>query len=449
VKFFSIFKAIIISQTALAVFLLVSCAGSSTQAKTTDNQTLFVAVLQGNLVQTEKMLKEGASPETRGVSGNSLLSTACHASNGEMVDLLLKNKANPNAPDKDGSIPLNFAFKPYILKKLIDKGADIYQVSKKSGETAFESWCSASAHVTTEAQKQELIKILKSQQIKVNREHLEKTQFISDNDVSEILKLYLARGYELNRSFNKDKNMPIHFAAIEDNYYLMHKLLALGAKANFKNVYIMEPLNIIANITNSKRSEAEFKMLLGKLLAAGADINTADREGDTPLHNAADVNNIGKVRVILATKGVDIHKTGYYGETVLFRAKNLAMTKLLVSSGLKVNQPNKYNVTPIFNITDPASVSYLIQKGANVHHVDNDNQNVLLSDMRNAYSALLHGASSEEMERKYLEKVKILIASKIDVNNKSKKTDYTPLYFAERAGMDKIVAVLKKAGAHK
>ncbi|MBP8084035.1 MAG: hypothetical protein KAZ87_12620 [Spirochaetes bacterium] len=448
-KLFSYLRFLRFSHAALAVFLFISCTGSSTQAKTSDNQMLFISVLQGNLVQTEKMLKEGASPETSGVSGNSLLSTACHASNGEMVDLLLKYNANPNNPNKDGSIPLNFAFKPFILKKLIDKGADIYQVSKKSGETAFESWCSASSHVTTEAQKQEIIKILKMQNIKVNRNHLEKTQFISDSDVSEILKLYLARGYDLNRSFNKDNNMPIHFAAIQDNYYLMHKLLALGAKANFKNNTVMEPLNIIANIKNSKRSEAEFKTLLAKLLAAGADINTTDNEGDTPLHNTADVDNIGKVRVILSTKGIDIHKKGYYGETVLFRAKNLAMTKLLVSSGLNVNESNKYNVTPIFNITDPASVRYLIQKGANINHLDDDNQNVLLSDMRNAYNALRYGASSEELDRRYLEKVKILIANGIDVNNKSKKTDYTPLYFAERAEMDKTIAVLKKAGARK
>lgn len=448
-KLFSFLKSLNYSQALLAVLIYVSCAGSSTQAKTSDNQMLFLAVLQGNLVQTENLLKKGASVETRGVSGNSLLSTACHASNGEMLDLLLKYKANPNNPNKDGSIPLNFAFKPYILKKLIDKGADIYQVSKKSGATAFESWCSASSHVTTEAQKQEIIRILKMQKIKVNREHLEKTQFISDNDINEILKLYLERGYDLNRSFNKDKNMPLHFAAIQDNYYLMHKLLALGAKANFKNNTVMEPLNIIANISNSKRSESEFKVLLSKLLAAGADINSTDSEGDTPLHNAADVDNIGKVRVILSTKGVDIHKKGYYGETVLFRAKNLAMTKLLVSSGLKVNEPNKYSVTPIFNVNDSASVRYLIQKGADINHLDDEGQNVLLSNMRNAYNALRHGASSEELDSRYLEKVKILISNGIDVNNKSKKTDYTPLYFAERAEMDKIVAVLKKAGARK
>ncbi|HQE60604.1 MAG TPA: hypothetical protein PLA54_15550 [Spirochaetota bacterium] len=192
-KLFNSFRSVRYSYAALAVFLFISCVGSGTQAKTSDDQILFVAVLQRNLVQTEKMLKEGASPETRGVSGNSLLSTACHASNAEMVDLLLKYKANPDKPNKDGSIPLNFAFKPVILKKLIDKGANIYQVSKKTGGTALEAWC-ATAWVTTEAEKQEMIRIMKSQKIKVDRAYLEKTAWITDNDISEILKLYLQKG---------------------------------------------------------------------------------------------------------------------------------------------------------------------------------------------------------------------------------------------------------------
>ncbi|HQO23346.1 MAG TPA: hypothetical protein PLM72_09725 [Spirochaetota bacterium] len=447
-KLFNSFRSLRHSFAALAVFLFISCIGSGTQAKTSDNQMLFIAVLQGNLVQTEKMLKEGASPETRGVSGNSLLSTACHASNAEMADLLLKYKANPDKPNKDGSIPLNFAFKPVILKKLIDKGANIYQVSKKTGATAFETWC-ATAWVTTEAEKQEMIKIMKSQKIKVDRAYLEKISWITDKDINEILRLYLQKGYDLNKSFNSAKNMPLHIAASNDNYSLMHKLISAGSRASYKNIEVRDPLNLIAGFPNSKRTETEFKKMLSELLAAGADINTVDSEGDTPLINAADVDNIGKVRVILSTKGVDINKKGYYGETVLFRAKNLTMTKLLISSGLKVNEPNKYNVTPIFNITDPASVRYLIQKGANIHHLDDDNQNVLLSDMRNAYNALRYGASSEELDRRYLEKVKILIANGIDVNNKSKKTDYTPLYFAERAEMDKTIAALKKAGARK
>ncbi|HOA07040.1 MAG TPA: hypothetical protein PK419_00480 [Spirochaetota bacterium] len=447
-KLFNSFRSLRHSFAALAVFLFISCIGSGTQAKTSDNQMLFIAVLQGNLVQTEKMLKEGASPETRGVSGNSLLSTACHASNAEMADLLLKYKANPDKPNKDGSIPLNFAFKPVILKKLIDKGANIYQVSKKTGATAFETWC-ATAWVTTEAEKQEMIKIMKSQKIKVDRAYLEKISWITDKDINEILRLYLQKGYDLNKSFNSAKNMPLHIAASNDNYSLMHKLISAGSRASYKNIEVRDPLNLIAGFPNSKRTETEFKKMLSELLAAGADINTVDSEGDTPLINAADVDNFGKIRVLLGTKGIDIHKTGNYGETVLFRSKNLVTTKLLVTAGLKVNHPNKYNLTPIFNVIDPASVSYLIQKGADVNHVDGDNENALLYNMHSAYDAIRYGSSSEAQTKKYIEKVKILIKSGIDVNCKAKKTNYTALFWAERAEMDKIVDILKKAGARK
>jgi len=403
-------------------------------------------VLQGNLVQTEKLLKDGASPNSRGVSGNTVLTTACHAGNGEMIDLLFRHHADPNLPNKDGTIPLNYTFKHHILKKLIDKGADVFLVSKKTGQTAFESWCSNAAWVTTAAQKQETMKILKMQKIKVNREQLEKTQWVNEKDIDEIIRLYLSRGYDVNKSFNADKNMPIHFAAIGENYSLMRKLLAVGAKANFKNKYQEDPLNTIIKIPNSKKTPSEFKTVLSELLAADADINSVDADGDTPLCNAADADNLGKVKVILATKGVDIHKPGNFGETVLFRSKNLTMTKVLITAGLKVNQTNKYNLTPLFTVVEAASVRYLIQKGADVNHVDRDNENALLYNMHSAYDTLRYGSSVEAQTAKYIEKVKILINSGIDVNCKS-KAGYTALHWAQRAGMDKIVYILKKAGA--
>ena len=114
VKIITIIKSL--RYSALALFFFISCAGSETTAQSSSEQVIFVAVLQRNLVQTEKLLKEGSSPNSKGFSGNTLLSTACHAGNAEMVDLLLKYKADPNMPNKEGSNPLNFAFKPVILK---------------------------------------------------------------------------------------------------------------------------------------------------------------------------------------------------------------------------------------------------------------------------------------------------------------------------------------------
>ena len=67
-------------------------------------------------------------------------------------------------------------------------------------------------------------------------------------------------------------------------------------------------------------------------------------------------------------------------------------------------------------------------------------------NMHSAYDTLRYGSSVEAQTAKYIEKVKILINSGIDVNCKS-KAGYTALHWAQRAGMDKIVYILKKAGA--
>jgi len=435
------------SFTVFALFLFFSCAGTNGNVQSSDNQMLFIAVMQGNLAQTEKFLKEGASPNSKGPSGNTLLSTACHAGNGEMMDLLFKYKADPNYKNKDATIPLNYAFKPYILKKLIDNGADIYLVTDPKNGTAFEMWCFSFTGLITEAQKKQTMYILRSQKIKTTREQLEKTQWVTDKDVTEIISLYQKRGYDINKSFNKSHTTPLHYAAYNDSYMLMHKLLSVGAKVNPSDKYHDDQLSIISKNPNSTKTGSEFKTILYKLLAAGADINTTDCDGDTPLINATDVNSLAKINVILAIKGVDKHKTGHYGETALFRAQSFAVTKTLVTAGLKVNAANKYNLTPLFSVNDTESVLYLINKGADVNHVDDDNENVLLSNMHHAFDAIMHGASSEAMTARYIGKVKILISKGIDVNCKAKKTGYTALSWAKRAELDKIIELLKKAGA--
>ena len=76
-------------------------------------------------------------------------------------------------------------------------------------------------------------------------------------------------------------------------------------------------------------------MLLGK----GADINKADKNGETPLFYSCYNGNLELARLLL-DKGADVNKAGKYGHTPLFAScdrNNLELARLLLSRGAKDN----------------------------------------------------------------------------------------------------------------
>jgi ankyrin repeat protein len=78
---------------------------------------------------------------------------------------------------------------------------------------------------------------------------------------------------------------------------------------------------------------------VGKLLAAGADVNEMDAGFNTALHWAADKGHLAVIRV-LAAKGADLNARDISDDTPLQRAvpsKNAAAVQFLIAKGAKVN----------------------------------------------------------------------------------------------------------------
>lgn len=88
-----------------------------------------------------------------------------------------------------------------------------------------------------------------------------------------------------------------------------------------------------------------------RLIAAGADVNLADKHGFTPLHFAAQENSAEAVR-LLSAAGAAVDPPDEFGDTPLWRAISKcrgdgAVIKLLREAGADPYYTNKSGVSPI------------------------------------------------------------------------------------------------------
>ena len=171
------------------------------------------------------------------------------------------------------------------------------------------------------------------------------------------------------------------------------------------------------------------------LITADADVNTNDKDGRTPLHEAA-INGHTVAVKLLIEKGADVNKADEDGKTPLYKAFEKGHTeiaKLLIAAGADVNKANKNGITPLHRASlydHTEIVKLLIAKGADVNKADMDGETPL-----HTASLCVH-----------TEIVKLLIAAGADVNKADKK-GITPLHWASQRGHTEIIKLLIEKGA--
>lgn len=104
---------------------------------------------------------------------------------------------------------------------------------------------------------------------------------------------------------------PLHYAALNFTHNCVLQLLGAGADPNTVNVVGRTPLHESLMKVDVKQTGVADKIRL--FLAAGADPNMADSRGNTVLHKAATVGNPGAVRALLA-KGANTRSRNHLGK---------------------------------------------------------------------------------------------------------------------------------------
>ncbi|MEK7802307.1 MAG: ankyrin repeat domain-containing protein [Pseudomonadota bacterium] len=130
------------------------------------------------------------------------------------------------------------------------------------------------------------------------------------------------------------------------------------------------------------------------LLHSGADVNTQDIHGVTPLMVAIR-NRHTEVAQILMGKGADVDVKDKFGNTALIVTAwrhNKEMAQALLDKGADINVQNNNNDTPLMVAVgwhDTEMVRLFLTKGANLNLQNNDDDTALILAAKRDYFAIV------------------------------------------------------------
>ena len=189
-----------------------------------------------------------------------------------------------------------------------------------------------------------------------NEKNLKPIHKAKDNLIK--LSLLVSNGADINGKTYNEGETVLHICARDNCVDSCHMLIAIGADVNSKDYRGTTPLfNAIDN-----------PEILRILLAANADINAVNYDGLTPFLLAVITNNIGAC-YYLAEHGADINVRHIGGITPLIYAvckKYTDIVKMLIEKGADINTPSDKGYKPIQYCEDADIRKLLINAGANI-----------------------------------------------------------------------------------
>ncbi len=186
-----------------------------------------------------------------------------------------------------------------------------------------------------------------------------------------------------------------------------------------------------------------------KLIADGVDVNAANEDGLTALHNAMtwmphlQDKKFLEITKLLVENGANVNAVTIDNESPLYMAALEGFYDVVVylhKNGAKIDVALDSGFNPIHEIAKklpgrPMDFKLIIERnGKKVEISDPD-------EIRK-----IQGSHPDDEYYGYINTVKYLIDNGINVNQKTKKEDQTPLFHASDEGCDEIVEMLLKKG---
>ncbi|XP_007443291.1 ankyrin repeat domain-containing protein 50-like [Python bivittatus] len=342
------------------------------------------------------LLENGASVNQRDGSGRTLLASAAHSGNHEVVGLLLTRGAQPEAPDQHGQTPMTLAARQghtKVLLCLLAHGASV-DCSDHKGWTALRAaaWGGHSEAVDVLLQAGASVDCADTE----GRTALRAAAWGGHQDIVATL---LEHGAEVNLADSEGRT-PLIAAAYMGHGGIVALLLAHGAHVDHADVDGRTALSVAALCIPASRGYAKVVELL---LDYGASPGHADRDNATPLLVAA-----------------------YEGHT--------DVVELLLEAGAEVDEADSRGCTPLLaaaSMGHRAVVETLLLWGAAADTLDSEGRTAL---------GIAAGQGSEAV-------VRALLKRGFSENHRD-GMGWTPLHLAAWQGHQGTCAALLEAGAH-
>lgn len=247
----------------------------------------------------------------------------------------------------------------------------------------------------------------------------------SKNDVVLVAEL-APKTADINASDKITDTNAMAYAASNNNREMISVLLSAGANPNSANSHGRTPL---MNLNQEATVE-----VVHDLISAGAKVNERDETGDTALLNAAAHCNIAVVKELIAA-GARADAKDEAGNTALMTAavnEDPQVIRLLLKIGLNVDAKNDNGQSAlVIAVRDGTGENVLVLIGAGAS---------INLEQKDLDQALLHAASKEDMEL-----IRILLKAGASAN--AKDDDKTVLMIAAENSKPAIIKALLDAGA--
>ena len=263
---------------------------------------LVVALAMGHFQTANFLYDNGAHPNVRGLAERTPLQSAALCGELEMVQVLLKYKADVHVRDSDGKTPLHFASQGFNYGGP-NKALSLLDIVRLLLEYCADVNAQRNDHSTPL--------------------HLVAQCGTALGAVSGI-RVLLEHGADVNARKNDDST-PLHLATQNGTVQGMRVLLEHGADVNARKNDDTTPLHIAI----TRFGTAEYMRVL---LERGADVNARKNDGATLLHVAAQNGMVEHLHVLLE-HGANVAAELSDGSTPLHVARHDKIKKLLSEYG--------------------------------------------------------------------------------------------------------------------